>query len=403
VSEPDAKPTANPRVKLPRVVVWLGVVSFATDASTEMIYPLLPLFLTAVLHAGASFVGAVEGAAEATAALLKLVSGQLADRARRRKPLTVFGYSISSAVRPLTGLATAPWMVLALRVADRVGKGVRSSPRDALLADATPPAHRGRAFGFHHAMDNAGAVLGPAIAFSLLLVFGLSLRTVFLLSAIPGALAVAALVFGVRETPREPAPPGAHAAAAAAARVPSAPFWRYLFVLALFALGNSSDAFLLLRARQLHVADAYLPLLWMLHNATKAALSTWGGALSDRVGRRRVIAAGWFVYGLVYEGFGAATQAWHIWALFAAYGLYYALTEGSEKALIAELVPASSRGRAYGLYYAVVGLVALPASIGFGFIAEHESPLTAFTAAAVLAAVASLLLVLLVPERAPAE
>ncbi|HZS35586.1 MAG TPA: MFS transporter [Polyangia bacterium] len=406
---------------MPRVVVWIGVVSFATDASTEMIYPLLPLFLSG-LGAGAGFIGVVEGAAEAMASLLKLVSGRLADRARRKKPLTVFGYGVSSLVRPLTGLATHPWMVLLIRLTDRFGKGVRSSPRDALLADATSPEHRGRAYGFHHAMDNAGAVIGPAIASALLIWGKLSLSAIFLWSAVPGAVAMAALIFGVRERgsdEKSPAGEKVKSASLSDEKVksvsPSAEkvkpvslspadadgerrLLRYLAVLGVFALGNSSDAFLLLRAKQLGVANWLIPFLWMVHNGTKAALGTLGGALSDRLGRRRLIIAGWAVYGAAYLGFGWADAAWQMWPLFVFYGLYYALTEGSEKALIADLAPASRRGRAFGLYYAVVGLIALPASLGFSALADRFGALPAFSVAAGLAAAASVLLATLIPE-----
>ncbi|MDB4967158.1 MAG: Major facilitator family transporter, partial [Myxococcales bacterium] len=226
--------------RLPSIVVWFGVVSLLTDVGTEMIYPLLPLFLADVLHAPKTFIGAVEGAAEATASLLKLVSGRLSDRMERRKPLTVIGYGLSSLVRPLVGLAMAPWHVLATRVADRVGKGLRSSPRDALLADATEPANRGRAYGFHQAMDNAGALFGP-LAATLLLAAGVALRNVFFLAAIPGALAMGALLFGVRETPRP-----VDASAAKLTTQADAPLHpslgRYFVAVALFGLGNSSDA-----------------------------------------------------------------------------------------------------------------------------------------------------------------
>jgi MFS family permease len=383
---------------LPSLVVWLGLVSLLTDAATEMIYPLLPLFLSTVLGAPQSFIGAVEGAAEATASLLKLVSGRIADASPRKKPLTVLGYGISTTVRPLVGLALYPWHVLATRVADRVGKGLRSSPRDALIADATPADHRGRAYGYHQAMDNAGAVVGPLLATLLMVGLHANLRQVFLLSAIPGALAMAALLFGVKEPAR---PAGERKPTVAAAIAPGA--WRrltaYLFTVALFGLGNSSDAFLLLRARTVGIAAAYIPMLWLAHNATKALLSTWAGELSDRVGRRRVIIAGWMVYALVYLAFGYATSAWHIWGLFVVYGIYYALVEGVQKALVADLAPAGARGRAFGWYNAVVGLVALPASLGFGWLADHYGQRTAFSASAALALAASLLLAALVAER----
>jgi MFS family permease len=373
--------------RLPPIVVWFGVVSLLTDVGTEMIYPLLPLFLADVLHAPRAFIGAVEGAAEATASLLKLVSGRWSDRLRRKKPLTVAGYGLSSLVRPLVGLALQPWHVLATRVVDRVGKGLRSSPRDALLADATRPEERGRAYGFHQAMDNAGALIGPLLA-TALIAAGLGLRNVFLLAAVPGALAMTALLFGVKE--REIAAPAASDPNAKS--VPKAPLGptlhRYFVAVALFGLGNSSDAFLLLRAQQCGVAVAHIPLLWMAHNGTKAALSTWGGGLSDRIGRRRVILAGWMLYALTYLAFGFAFQAWQIWALFIVYGVYYSLVEGAEKALVAELAPAGARGRAFGWFNAVVGLAALPASLAFGALADHWGARVAFTVSAALAALA---------------
>ncbi len=370
------------------------MVSLATDAASEMIYPLLPLFLTTVLGASASFVGVVEGAAEATASLLKLWSGKIADRVHRRKPLTIFGYGISSALRPLAALATAPWMILLVRVGDRVGKGLRSSPRDALLADATPPDQRGRAFGFHRAMDNAGAVIGP-LAATLLLLGHFSLRAVFFFAAIPGALAMLALTSGVRETRRDPPV----AASTVGDQTPVAPgFTAYLFAVGLFALGNSTDAFLLLRAQSLGIDVRLIPILWMMHNAVRAALTTFGGALSDRLGRRKVIIAGWSLYSLCYLGFGLADRAWQGWVLFAAYGLYYSLVEGSEKALVVDLAGSGKRGIAFGRYYAVIGLAALPASFAFGMAVERLGPRVPFTIAASLAMAAALVLAQWVPE-----
>jgi MFS family permease len=243
-------------------------------------------------------------------------------------------------------------------------------------------------------MDNAGAIFGPVVA-TLLLYYGVKLRSVLLLSAIPGAMAMAALVFGVREDrrelpekPREPAGP-VDAVAKRSLTI-------YLIAVVLFGLGNSSDAFLLLRAQQCGVAVRFIPLLWMVHNATKAALSTWAGALSDRVGRRRLILFGWALYGAVYLAFGFATHAWQIWSLFVAYGVYYALTEGVGKALVADLAPAHARGRAFGWYNAAVGIVALPSSLAFGALADRYGARVPFTASAALAAAASLWLLLLV-------
>ena len=342
--------------------------------------------------------GAVEGVAETTASLLKLVSGWLADRMPRKKPLTVLGYSLSSLTRPLVAAATAPWMVLVIRFADRVGKGLRSSPRDALLAEVTPAERRGAAYGYHRAMDNAGAVIGPLVGFALVGGLGTSLRTVFALAAVPAALAVASLLWGVREPPAltRPTPHGPGAAraigAAGAAGVTAAArraaggdrraLRRYLLAVGLFTLGNSSDAFLLLRARAAGVPQAEVLLLWTLHNVVKAALSHRFGALSDRLGRRGLITVGWLLYGLTYLGLGLAEKVWQIWLLFALYGLYYALVEGSEKALVADLSGPAERGRAFGYFHAVTGLLALPASLGFGLLYRPERPIVAFAAAA---------------------
>ncbi|HEX9669721.1 MAG TPA: MFS transporter [Thermoanaerobaculia bacterium] len=392
-------PAVRPR--LGRNVVALAAVSFLTDASSEMIYPLLPLFLTGVLGAGATALGAIEGAAESTAAFLKLGSGWWSDRLRRRKPLVVLGYALATALRPLVGLARAPAQVLAIRLGDRVGKGIRTSPRDALIADSIPPEVRGRAFGFQRAGDHAGAVVGPLVAFALLSWTGMPLREVFLWSAVPGVLSVLLLVLAVRETPRAPvdrssAPP----AAAADLRAPlPRRFWAVLAVVLLFALGNSSDAFLLLRAAQLGVAAPLIPVLWALLHAVKALVSTPGGALSDRLGRKPLLVAGWGLYALVYLGLGAARAEWQVWALFAAYGVHFGLTEGVEKALVADLVPAARRGTAFGWYNLTLGLGALPAALLFGFVWDRAGAPAAFGLGAALALAAAAGIAAVAPRR----
>jgi len=381
-------------MSLPRPVKVLGVVSLLTDASSEMIYPLLPAFLLA-LGSGPAFLGLVEGLAEATAAGLKVAAGWLSDRSRRRKPLIVAGYALSTLARPLLSIATAPWHVLAVRLADRTGKGTRGAPRDALIAEVTPRTDRGRAYGFHRAMDHAGAFVGPLIA-SAALALGADLRLVFALAAVPGLLSVAVLVLGVRDAVAPPAPP----VAGAEGPIGSV-FGRYLAVLAVFTLGNSSDAFLLLRAQQTGVALATLPLLWALHHAVKSLTSTWGGALSDRLGRRRTIAVGWAVHAVSYLGFAFASSPLHAWLLFAAYGLFPALTEGPERALVADLA-ARARGRAFGLYHAITGAMLLPASLLTGAIWQARGALAALGVGAALAAVASAMLLVLVREPRPA-
>jgi MFS family permease len=388
------------RPRLSRNVFALGAVSFLTDVATEMTYPLIPVFLATVLGASATYVGTIEGAAETTAALLKLSSGWWSDRVSRRKPLVLAGYALASVVRPLTGLAQSAVQVLGIRVTDRVGKGIRTSPRDALIADSVDPAIRGRAFGFHNAADNLGAVLGPLIAFAFLRWEGLPLRTVFLLTAIPGALAVLTLIFGVREVPRT-APPKQEGGADL--RTPlGGRFWAYLGVLLLFTLGNSTDAFLLLRAGQLGVATSLIPILWALLNLVKALSNTPGGILSDRVGRKPLIAAGWLVYATVYFLFGRASQTWQAWALFAVYGLYFGLTEGVEKALVADLVPKDRRGAAFGWYNLAIGVGALPASLLFGALWDRWGSATAFDLGALLALAAAVGVIFVVPRRAAA-
>jgi MFS family permease len=385
---------------IPRPVKVLGLVSLLTDASSEMIYPLLPAFLTGILNASPAFLGLVEGLAEAVASLLKVASGFLSDRLPRRKPLVVAGYGLSSAVRPLVALATAPSHVLAVRLFDRVGKGVRSAPRDALLAEITPEGQRGRAFGFQRALDHAGAVVGPLLASGLLLA-GSDLRTVFALAALPAVLAMAALVFGVREGQPVSTPPAASVRPGGADLPRRRPFHLYLGVLAVFSLGNSSDAFLLLKAQEAGVGLALIPLLWAFHHVVKAAASTHGGMLADHRGRKEAILAGWFVYALAYAGFaGAASSGW-IWLLFGFYGLFPALTEGPERALVAELAAADERGRAFGLYHAVTGGMALFASLVTGALWQRFGAATALGTGAALAGAAALGLWTLVPERTP--
>lgn len=377
---------------LHRSVRALGLVSLLTDASSEMIYPLLPAFLTGPLRAGPALLGTIEGLAEAVAAALKLVSGRLSDRARRRKPLVVAGYSLSSLVRPLVALATAPAHVLVVRLLDRVGKGLRSAPRDALVVQVTAPAERGRAFGYQRAMDHVGAMLGPLLASAVLLATR-ELRLVFALAAIPAALAVATLVFGVHEeAPAAPPGPANLPARVAPDGALEPELRRYLAVLALFTLGNSSDAFLLLRAQEAGVALALVPAVWSLHHLVKAGVSTWGGSLSDRVGRRRAIGLGWGVYALSYAGFALARSAWAVVGLFAFYGLFHALSEGAERALVADLAGSASRGRAFGLFHAVTGAALLPASLLTGLLWQRLGAGAALGTGAALAGLATVLL-----------
>lgn len=398
VRDANSAPPA-PKRRLPGAVIALGLTSFFADAGSDMIFPLLPVLLMQ-LHASATFLGLIEGLADAVASVFKLVSGELADRAARRKPIVLAGYGIAAIVRPLVAIATAPWHVLAIRVTDRMGKGLRSAPRDVIIANAAPAGQEGRAFGFHRAMDHAGAVVGPIIA-TALLAAGVELRTVFLVAIVPGVLSVLS-VLAVREPPEPPRPSGTPRERVAP-RMPSS-LRTYLLILAVFALGNSSDAFLLLRARELGVPVALIPMLWMVLHVSKLVSSYLGGGWADRVPRRRLVVIGWAVYALTYLALGLASEAWQAWALFVVYGAYYGLTEPAEKALVKELAPAELRGRAYGFYNFIGGAMAVPAGLLTGWVWDAVSPLAALSIGAVLAAVSAVLLLASRPPdtRAPA-
>lgn len=379
----------------------LALVSLLTDVASEMIYPLLPLFLSAGLGVSMAMLGVIEGAAEAVSSLLRIPVGMHSDRIRRRRPYVIAGYALASAVRPLVALAQSAGQVLAIRVVDRFGKGIRSAPRDALIADAVRAEDRGRAFGLHRGADHLGAVLGPLVAWALLASGTADVRGVFLWSAVPGALAVLAVLLLVRErtvaAPPRADPGGAapHAGAIGGRMGPA--YRRYLAVLFLFTLSTSTDAFLLLRASQLGVPTSLVPVLWALLHAVKSASSVVGGALSDRLGRRPMILSGWSLYAVVYAGFAMAGSAWHAWALFLVYGLHFGLSEGTEKALVADFAPAAHRGAAFGWYHAVVGLAALPASLLFGLVWDRRGAGAAFTMGAGIAMLAVLAFAFLVP------
>jgi MFS family permease len=391
------QPTAR-RLALPSTVIALGIVSLLTDLSSEMIYPLLPVFLTSVLGAGPQLLGLIEGVAESTASLVKVVSGLWSDRTPRRKPFVVAGYSLAGAARPLIGLAAAWPAVLLLRFADRVGKGLRTSPRDALIADATPVPLRGAGYGLQRALDHAGAVAGPLVAAALLTLGGISLRTVFLLAIIPAVAVVVVLVAWVRETPRSTSPVPVRIGGAW--REIGAPMRVFLAALLLFTLGNSTDAFLLLRLSSIGLPAARVALVWSAFHVVKMIASFAGGRLSDRVGRKPMMIAGWAFYAAVYGAFAVAGTATAVIVTFLAYGLYYGMTEPVERAWVADLVPPHLRGTAFGLYHGVIGFAALPASLLFGLLWQRFGASVAFFTGSALALVATVLL-LLMPRGTP--
>ena len=382
--------------RFPRTVWLLGWVSLATDAASEAIYPLLPFFLTRVLGAGAVSLGMIEGAAEAVSSVLKIVSGRLADRARTKRPLVLFGYGVSSLARPFIAI-TATWsQVLAIRVIDRVGKGVRSAPRDAMLAASATPGTRGAVYGFHRGMDHLGAVVGPTLASAFLFFYPEHYRTLFALTIVPGAVALALILLV-----REPASGSARVEDAAPGPRPTrsrlpGEFTPFMLALALFTLGNSTDAFLLLKLTDAAGSVRWIPLIWAALHVVKATVSIAGGRWSDLVGRRAVIGLGWLVYAVVYVGFAMSATLPALLSWFLLYGCYFGLTEGAEKALVADLAPADSRGFAFGVYNAVVGFGALVASVLFGLVWTVWGAAPAFGMGAAFALAATALLFVVV-------
>lgn len=370
-------------------VFFLGVVSFFTDISSEMIYPLLPVFLTSVLHASVSFVGLLEGIAESTASILKLFSGAISDKFGKRKPLIIFGYSMASITRPFIAIAALPWHILSVRLLDRVGKGIRTSPRDALIADSCNKDERGKSFGFHRGMDHAGAVLGPLIAACILYFLPGNYRLVFWLAFIPATISIFFIITKVEEiAPREPAKNQfkftfAHF---------NKNFKLFLLIIFLFTLSNSSDAFLILRAKDLGVSIAYIPILWVLLHIVKMVFSIPGGILSDKFGRVKIIAIGWLIYFLTYFGFAHASTQLHIWLLFGIYGIFFGLTEGVEKAFVADITDCDQRGSAYGMYNFVIGVGAFPSSLIFGLIWQYFGAKIAFIYGAILSLLAAIII-----------
>jgi MFS family permease len=387
---------------VPPIVRRLGWVSFFTDVASEMIYPLLPALLLS-FGGTAIWLGAMEGIAEAVSALVKWRIGPIVDRAGKKKPLILSGYVLATLARPLVAVATAGWHVILLRSLDRIGKGVRSVPRDALLAQSVPTEALATAFAFHRMMDNAGSVAGPIVAFTLLRALDLPLRWVIALAVVPGIVSCLVLVVGVKE-PDEVAPsaeasaaPSAEASASAREALPRG-VHRYLLVLGLFTLGASADSFLLLRAVELGMSAAWAPLLWLALSGAKAASNMPGGWIADRVGRKRTLIVGWLLYAAFYGAAPFVTTPLAFALLVIAYGAYYGLAEGSERALLAELAPPSMRGRAFGAMHAVTGLAVLPANLLFGALYTRHVAL-AFGVSAGCAACAALLLLVVVKEH----
>ncbi|HKY09830.1 MAG TPA: MFS transporter [Candidatus Binatia bacterium] len=382
----------------------LGVVSLLNDFSSEVAVRTLPLFLANVLGVRIAIIGLIEGIAESTATLLKLVSGYLSDRFQKKKALALWGYGFSNLTKPLLYFASSWGVVLAVRFLDRVGKGVRSAPRDALIADLTAPELRGRAFGFNKAMDKTGGFLGLVVAAAVLYVTQRetlmltreSYEWLVLLAVLPGLAAVAIVAWCVDESPR--ASKGKRTVSLAWSEVDGR-FKAFIAVVTLFTLGNSSDAFLMLRAQTVGFSTIEIFLVVAAFSLVIAATSTKGGTLSDTLGRRGLIIAGWLIYALIYLGFAFASERWHIWALYAGYGLYYGAFLGASSALVADLVPERLRGTAYGVFNAALGMAALPASVIAGLLWDWSGPAAPFLFGAVLAVMATIGLLMIPLKR----
>lgn len=376
--------------RLPRNVWILGISSLLNDVSSEMILPLLPLFLVKGLGSGVLDVGLIEGVAEATASILKFFSGALSDRLGQRRGLVVLGYGLSNFVKPLIALASTPLWVFAARFGDRVGKGIRVAPRDALLADSAPPELRGAAFGLRQSLDNVGGVLGPLAAFGVMLASNGNYRLVFALAFVPGLLTVLLVVFGLREVKTDK--PLARTVRWRELVNLSPGFWLLACVALVFNLGNSSDAFLLLKASEVGIPTVQVPLVLVIMNLVYAASAYPVGQLSDRIGRAGLLAGGILLYALVYLGFAFAVAPWQIWILFVFYGLHLGLTQGVLSALVADQVEADRRGTAFGLLNLATGAALLPASLIAGALWQTTGSAAAFIFGAACAVIALLLL-----------
>lgn len=395
--------------ELPRNVWAVSFTSFFMDISSEMVLNILPLFLQNVLGVQTAIIGVIEGVAEATASVLKVFSGWLSDKLRGRKWIAVIGYGISAISKPFFYIANSWGMIAGVRWADRLGKGVRTAPRDALVADSIKPSQRGLAFGFHRAADTGGAVLGILIAaLTVWLVQSSNLdlgkntfKTVVLISLVPAFLAVLSLAIGAKDIKLD----GKTKAPKITFKGLGKPFLTFLVIVGIFDLGNSSDAFLVLRAQERGISVLGILIMLAMFNLVYTLVSAPAGNLSDKIGRRKLIIAGWVVYGLIYLGFGLAQKPWHIWAAYVAYGIYYGLAYGTAKAMVADLVPEELRGTAYGTYNAVLGIIDLPASMIAGLLWQGVGGWQGFGASAPfyfgggLAILAAILLLIWRPKQ----
>ncbi len=376
---------------LPQNVFILGVVSLFMDISSEMIYPLIPIFLSEVLHSSKTAIGLIEGIAESTASILKVFSGWLSDKIGKRKAVIFWGYGISVFSRPILATASSWLNVLVYRFTDRVGKGVRTAPRDAIIADSIEREHLGKAFGFHRSMDTVGAIIGPSIAFVLLALLSRNLKLVFWLSMIPGIIALIIISMFVVETKGQ-----------AITKMPRLSirgldrnFKAFILVAAIFTLSKTSDAFLVLRAQELGVETSSIPLIYLTFNIVSASLATPVGIFADKIGKRKTILLSYFLFSIIFIGFSLATKGLHAWLLFIAYGLFVSLNEGVQRAYVATVIRPEIKATGYGIYHTVIGLCALPSGIIGGLLWQHIGSHALFYYGAALSMISSILFALL--------
>jgi len=378
------------------VIFVLGMVSLLTDLSSQMIVPILPLYLTSILHVQVGTVGIIEGIAESTSSILKFFSGWISDQFGKRKWLMVGGYGLSNLIKPFFALSSTWGQVLFIRFADRFGKGIRTSPRDAILADTTTKEERGKAFGFRRSMDTLGAALGPFVTYLILTLWNGSYQAVFWLSAIPGLIATLLLIIFLKEKRKSiKTPSNVKLLPKISFKGLSSRFVLFTLITTLFTIGNFSDAFLILRAKDVGMAAEYIPLTYFAYNIITSIFSTPFGMLSDRIGRRPILITGYVMFALIYLGFGLVHTVFGIWILFFIYGLYYATTEGIQKAYVADMVPEGQRGMAMGTFNALTGIATLPASVMAGFLWQSFGAFTAFGVSSLLAIISALLMFIL--------
>lgn len=379
-----------------RNIFFVGITSFLTDTTTKMIYAIMPLFLM-TLGASKTELSLIEGIAESTASMLKAVSGWWSDKIGKNKPFMIVGYAFTAILSPLFALVTSPLQVLMIRFTERVGKGIRTAPRDSLVAGSCSDDTKGKSFGFHKAMDNSGAILGPLLAFGILALFPGDYRRVFIIATIPGLLGLFSIIYFVKEAKRDKN----QLLGKISLKDFSMKYYFFLIIVFIFTLGNSTDALLLIKASDVGISDTFIPIMYLIFNAVSVIFAVPAGVLSDRIGRERLIIFGYLLYSLIYFGFGRTNSQVSVILLFALYGLYSATTDGIQKALVSDLIDKNKRGTGLGLYNCLVGITLLPASVIAGLLYDHINNSAPFYYGSIMALVAAILMIIFYSKGSP--